>query len=166
MTMRHLVFLGFLCAATLAPQTAPAKSAVDARFAACDPACIEAKPYRGHWLLHFYDRSGDLIYFAETDVPVSFPLNKKVADLASGSLSFEDGVAIQDFNSDAPAPPPGGTGTVTESTTGSGTNDGVSGTWVITVTYTYVDGTLVKVSASSVFIPGPPMPDPPPTQPK
>jgi hypothetical protein len=166
MSLRLFVCLGVLFAAALAPQAVPAKSAIDARFAACDPACIETKAYRGHWLLNFYDSKGDLIHFTETNVPVSFPLDKKAADLASGSLNFDDGVAIQDFNSDAPLPPPGGTGTVTETTTGSGTNDGVSGTWVITVTYTYVDGTLVRVSASSVFIPGPPMPDPPPTQPK
>lgn len=166
MSLRQFVCLGVLFAAALAPQAVPAKSAIDARFAACDPACIETKAYRGHWLLNFYDSKGDLIHFTETNVPVSFPLDKKAAALASGSLNFDQGAAIQDLNPDPPLPPPGGTGTVTESAVGSGTNDGTSGTWVITVTYTYVDGTLVRVSASSVFIPGAPMPDPPPSQPK
>lgn len=135
---------------------------------ACTHACTTVREYKGHWLLSFYDDAGRLIEVAQTDVPVSFPLDEKILAGAFPKAYANDGnkrrsASIQDTNGAIPGPPAGGTGTVTETFTGPGVQGGTGGVWVVTITYTYVDFNLVKIQTSTHFEP---RVEPPPTMEK
>ena len=113
----------------------------------CDPACIEPRVSKEHWIIIASDAKCEVLNVAETLSPASEPLDLWLSEppltMSGDSLRTRD---------NTPLPPPGGTGPVTDgwSTPGTGPN-GQAGYWFITITYYFIDGELVNVETSSYF---------------